>query len=212
MIPFGPHAGQPVLRAGAQIGEASGAVIAIHGRGASAGDIIGIASAIDALKLAWLAPEASSQTWYPYSFLMPVAQNQPFLDSAISVVGGLLQHLEDSGIPCERVVLLGFSQGACLASEFIARHPRRYGGLVVFSGGLIGDQIDPSAYDPGLDGTPVFGGCSDIDPHIPLQRFEISGEILASQGASVDFQVYAGMGHAISLEELAAARALIESI
>ncbi len=143
---------------------------------------------------------------------MPVEQNQPFLDSAISVVGGLLQHLEDSGIPAEKTVLLGFSQGACLVSEFVARHPQRYGGLVVFSGGLIGASIDPAEYSGSLTAMPVFGGCSDIDPHIPLERFEITGRVLESLGGAVDFQVYPGMGHTISLDELSAAKTLIEGV
>jgi predicted esterase len=110
------------------------------------------------------------------------------------------------------VVLLGFSQGACLASEFVARHPRRYGGLVVFSGGLIGAEIDPTGYSGALEGTPVFGGCSDIDPHIPLERFEITGQILAGMGAAVDFRVYPGMGHTINIDELTAAKALISGV
>lgn len=212
MIPVGPHAGQPLLRAGPSVGDAGKAVIAIHGRGASAADIIGIGRAIDLPDVSWLAPGASSHTWYPYSFLMPVEQNQPFLDSALSVVGGLLQHLEDSGIPAEQVVLLGFSQGACLVSEFVARYPRRYGGLVVFSGGLIGAAIDPGDYGGSLEGTPVFGGCSDIDPHIPLERFEVTGRVLEDLGATVDFRVYPGMGHTISIEELSAARDLIAGV
>jgi predicted esterase len=194
------------------VADARKAVIAIHGRGAGAADIVSLARAIDLPDVAWLAPEASSHTWYPYSFLTPVEQNQPFLDSAISVVGGLLQHLEDSGIPATQVVLLGFSQGACLASEFVARHPRRYGGLVVFSGGLIGAEIDPTGYSGALEGTPVFGGCSDIDPHIPLERFEITGQILAGMGAAVDFRVYPGMGHTINIDELTAAKALISGV
>ena len=212
MIPVGPHAGQAVLRNGPAVADAGKAVIAIHGRGAGAADIISLARAIDLPDVAWLAPEASSHTWYPYSFLMPVEQNQPFLDSALSVVGGLLHHLEDSGIPAERVVLLGFSQGACLASEFVARHPRRYGGLVVFSGGLIGSEIDPSGYSGDLGGTPMVGGCSDIDPHIPLERFEITGRVMAALGADVDFRVFPEMGHTINLEELAAARELIAAV
>lgn len=212
MIPVGPHAGQPVLRDGPSVADARKAVIAIHGRGAGAADIVSLARAIDLPDVAWLAPEASSHTWYPYSFLTPVEQNQPFLDSAISVVGGLLQHLVDSGIPATQVVLLGFSQGACLASEFVARHPRRYGGLVVFSGGLIGAEIDPTAYSGSLEGTPVFGGCSDIDPHIPLERFEITGQVLAGMGAAVDFRVYPGMGHTINIDELTAAKALISGV
>jgi predicted esterase len=209
---MGPHAGQQVLRAGPPVDTAAKAVIAIHGRGASAEDVIGIGRAIDLPNVAWLAPDAASHTWYPYSFLMPVDQNQPFLDSAISVVGGLLHHLEDSGIPAERVVFLGFSQGACLASEFVARHPRRYGGLVVFSGGLIGAEIDPASYSGSLEDTPVFGGCSDIDPHIPLGRFEITGEVLAALGGAVDFRVYPGMGHTVNVDELTAARDLIAGV
>jgi predicted esterase len=212
MIPVGPHAGQPVLRQGPPVDGARKAVIAIHGRGASAADVISMARAIDLPDVAWLAPEASSHTWYPYSFLTPAEQNQPFLDSALSVVGGLLQHLEDSGIPPERVVLLGFSQGACLASEFVARQPRRYGGLVVFSGGLIGAEIDPARYSGTLGDTPVFGGCSDIDPHIPLARFEITGQVLAELGARIDFRVYPGMGHTINVDELTAARELIAAV
>lgn len=212
MIPFGPHAGQPVLRAGPPVGDGGSAVIAIHGRGGGASDIIGLAKAIDLPDVSWLAPEASSHTWYPYSFLTPVGQNQPFLDSAISVVGGLFQHLEDSGIPAGNVVLLGFSQGGCLASEFVARHPQRFGGLVVFSGGLIGERIEPGDYQAGLADTPVFGGCSDSDPHIPLERFEQTGRILAAQGAAVDFRVFPGMGHTINLEELEAARELIAGV
>jgi predicted esterase len=212
MIPVGPHAGQQVHRAGAQVGDAASAVIAIHGRGAAASDIIGISKAISLPNVAWLAPDAASHSWYPYSFLMPVDQNQPFLDSALSVVGGLLQHLEDSGLPAEKTVLLGFSQGACLASEFVARYPRRYGGLVVFSGGLIGATIDPAQYIGALEETPIFGGCSDIDPHIPLERFEVSGQVLADLGGAVDFRVYPGMGHTITLDELSAAKALIEGV
>jgi predicted esterase len=212
MIPVGPHAGQQVLRAGKQVSDATRAVIAIHGRGASASDIIGFGKAMDVLDVAWLAPDAASHTWYPYSFLMPVEQNQPFLDSAISVVGGLLQHLEDSGIPAEKTALLGFSQGACLASEFVARHPQRYGGLVVFSGGLIGASIDPASYTGSLDDTPIFGGCSDIDPHIPLDRFEVTGQVLEALGGAVDFRVYPGIGHTINVDELAAAKSLIEGM
>ena len=212
MIPVGPHAGQTVERAGAPIESATKAVLAIHGRGGTAADIIALQRAIDVPKVAWLAPDAASHTWYPYSFLQPVEQNQPFLDSALSVVGGLLQHLEDSGLPAERVVLLGFSQGACLASEFVARNPRRYGGLVVFSGGLIGAEIDPERYTGSLAGTPVFGGCSDVDPHIPVERFDVTGQVLADLGGVVDFRVYPGMGHSIGRDELDAARALIAAV
>ncbi|MCA9860919.1 MAG: dienelactone hydrolase family protein [Thermomicrobiales bacterium] len=212
MIPFGPHAGQPLLRSGPPVDKAANAVIAIHGRGANASDIISIAKTLKVPDTAWLAPEAAAHTWYPYSFLNPVEQNQPFLDSAISIVGGLLQHLQDSGMPLERAVLLGFSQGACLASEFVARYPRRYGGVVIFSGGLIGEQIDPASFQGSLEQTPIFGGCSDSDPHIPLERFEVTGEILGTLGGAVDFRVYPGMGHTINIEELTAARDLIAQL
>ncbi len=204
--------GQPILWAGVPIEAASRAVIAIHGRGADASDIIGLNRVIDIPEFAWVAPDAPNHTWYPHSFLVPVERNQPYLDSALSLIDGLLRELEDSGIPSERVVLLGFSQGACLASEFVARHPRRYGGLVVFSGALIGASIDPAKYTGSLAGTPVFGGCSDIDPHIPLGRFELTGQVLEAQGAAVDFRVYPGMGHTIALDEVEAARALMAAV
>lgn len=199
-----------MLQTGSDLERAGKAVIAIHGRGGSAGDIIGLARTIGTARETWLAPQAADHTWYPYSFLAPVEQNQPYLDSALSVIEVLMQQLEDSGVPANRVVLLGFSQGACLASEFVARHPRRYGGLIVYSGGLIGAQLDPSTYASGLAGTPVFGGCSDVDAHIPVERFETTGEILAAQGAVVDFRVYPGMAHTINKDELAAARTLLQ--
>ncbi|MCO5222932.1 MAG: alpha/beta hydrolase [Thermomicrobiales bacterium] len=182
MIPFGPHAGQPLLRSGPPVDKAANAVIAIHGRGANASDIISIAKTLKVPDTAWLAPEAAAHTWYPYSFLNPVEQNQPFLDSAISIVGGLLQHLQDSGMPLERAVLLGFSQGACLASEFVARYPRRYGGVVIFSGGLIGEQIDPASFQGSLEQTPIFGGCSDSDPHIRWSSSRSPGRSRARWG------------------------------
>lgn len=211
MVPFGPHAGQPLRRIGAPLESAKAAVVAIHGRGAQAEDILTLASPIDVDGVAWLAPEAANHTWYPYSFLEPIEQNQPFLDSALSIVGGVVQHLEDSGIPANRIVVLGFSQGACLASEFVARNPRRYGGLIVFSGGLIGERIDLASYAGSLDGTPVFGGCSDVDPHIPVERFDVTGRVLAQLGGDVDFRVYPGMGHTIVPDEANAARTIIEA-
>lgn len=212
MIPVGPHAGQAVARAGAAIEQATSAVIGIHGRGSNPSDILALQRAIDLPRVAWIAPSASSHTWYPYSFLRPRAENQPFLDSALSIVGGLLHHLEDSGVPAERVVLLGFSQGACVVSEFMARYPRRFGGLVVLSGGLVGEEIDRSSYSGSLAGTPVFGGCSDVDPHVPVERFEITGAVLGDLGGVVDFRVYPGMGHTIGHDELVAARDLIAGV
>lgn len=203
---------QPILWAGTPLGAATRAVLAIHGRGASASDIIGLNRVIDIPEFAWLAPDGPNHTWYPHSFLVPVERNQPYLDSALSLIDDLVRELGNTGIPPERVVLLGFSQGACLASEFVVRHPRQYGGLVVFSGGLIGASIDPGDYTGSLAGTPVFGGCSDIDPLIPLERFETTGQVLEAQGATVDFRVYPGMGHTISLDEVSAARELMAAV
>ena len=165
-----PHENQPILRAGRPLAEAQAALILVHGRGATAASILELADYLPHPAMAYLAPQAAGNTWYPYSFLMPMEQNEPHLSSALARLASLLGDVARAGIPAERVVLAGFSQGACLASEFVARHAQRYGGLLVFSGGLIGPPGTPRAYEGTLAGTPVFLGCSDVDPHIPLAR------------------------------------------
>jgi predicted esterase len=198
-----------VLRIGRPLAEADAAMILVHGRGATAASILELGQALYRPEMAYLAPQAAANTWYPYSFLAPMEQNQPGLDSALQAVDDVVAHVTAAGIPAERIFLAGFSQGACLASEYVARHARRYAGLLAFSGGLIGPPGTPREYAGNLNGTPVFLGCSDVDPHIPLARVEETARVLAGLGGVVDKQIYAGMAHTINDDELARADQLI---
>jgi predicted esterase len=210
MLPsLDPHAGQPILHGGAAIADARLAAILIHGRGASAEDILSLAQELSAGDVAYLAPQAAGNTWYPYSFLAPMAQNEPGLSSALGVIAAILASLEAQGIPANRVVLMGFSQGACLASEFAARHARRYAGIAALSGGLIGPPGTARDYAGTFDGTPVFMGCSDVDPHIPLERVRESADVFRRMGAAVDERIYRGMGHTVSRDEIDAVNEIL---
>jgi predicted esterase len=200
------HAGQPVLHYGPPIAQARRVAILIHGRGASADDILGLVPELGTNDVAYLAPQAAGHTWYPYSFLAPIPQNEPGITSALRVIARLA---DSTDLGSERVVILGFSQGACLALEFAARNPRRYAAVVALSGGLIGPPGTPRDYPGSLEGTPVFIGCSDIDPHIPLERVRESVEVFRRMGAAVDERIYRGMGHTINEDELNAVRALV---
>ncbi len=208
------HKGQIVLRGGAPLGEARAAAVLIHGRGASAEDIysLGEEASSGIAGVALLAPQAAGGAWYPQRFLAPLAQNEPYLGSALGVVAGLVDELARAAVGPEKVVLLGFSQGACLALEFASRHPRRYGAVVGLSGALIGPPGSPRAAGPGLAGTPVYLGCSDRDAHIPLSSVEETAENLAKMGARVTKSIFAGMGHTVNEEELAAVRALLRGL
>jgi predicted esterase len=204
-----PHDGQPVLHYGAPIESARLAAICVHGRGASAEDILGVATEIGADEIAYLAPQAADRTWYPYSFLAPIAKNEPWLTSALGLLATLVNQLESQGYGSERIVLLGFSQGACLSLEFAARNPGRYAAVVGFSGGLIGPPGTARDYQGSLGGTPVFLGCSDVDAHIPLERVHETTGVLRRMGATVDERIYKGMGHTINTDELEAVRRLL---
>jgi len=204
-----PHDAQPVLHYGAPVESARLAAVFVHGRGASAEDILGIAPELGADDVAYLAPQAANHTWYPYSFLAPIEKNEPWLTSALGLLAKLVANLAGHGYGSERIVLLGFSQGACLSLEFAARNPRRYAAVVGLSGGLIGPPSTPRDYPGSLTGTPVFLGCSDIDPHIPLERVRETAAVLRRMGATVDERIYNGMGHTISGDELEAVRALV---
>ena len=204
-----PHQGLPLAAAGKPLAEARGAVILIHGRGASAESILELAAYLPQPDLAWLAPQAADSTWYPYSFLAPLEKNEPYLSSALARVTEVVALAEAAGLPPERIFLGGFSQGACLASEFVARNARRYGGLIAFSGGLIGPDGTPRDYAGSLSGMPVFIGCSDVDPHIPLGRVHETAAVLARMGAAVDSRIYPRMGHTINQDEMDAATALL---
>jgi predicted esterase len=204
-----PHADQSVLRAGPPINDARLVAILLHGRGASAEDILGLADQFSVTDVAFLAPQAAGHTWYPYSFLAPLPQNEPWLGSALRVVAGLLEEVAQHGVARDRVALMGFSQGGCLALEFAARHAGRYAGVVALSGGLIGPPGTPRAYGGTFDGTPVFIGCSDTDPHIPLERVRESASVFRGMGASVDERIYPRLPHTIVADEIEAVEALL---
>ncbi|WP_128476026.1 alpha/beta hydrolase [Halorussus pelagicus] len=212
-----PHAGQPVAAAGAvsdgaPADDADAAVIFIHGRGATAEGMLEMAGEFDAEGVAYLAPQARGRTWYPNSFLEAIADNEPSLSSALAFLGDVRERVADAGIAPERTCFVGFSQGACLASEFVARNAERYGGLAALSGGLIGPEGTPRDYDGDLDGTPVFLGCSDRDPHIPVERVHETRDVLDGLGGDVEERIYEGMGHGINREEVAYVRNMVEEI
>jgi len=204
-----PHDGQPVLHYGAPIDSARLAAICVHGRGASAEDILSVAPEFGTDDVAYLAPQAADRSWYPYSFLTPIQKNEPWLTSALGLLTKLVSSLEAQGYASDRIVLLGFSQGACLSLEFAARNPHRYAAVIGFSGGLIGPPGTPRDYQGSLTGTPILLGCSDIDAHIPLERVHETTEVLRRMGATVDERIYKGMGHTINADELEAARRLV---
>ena len=209
--PQDPHAGQPVLRAGSPVADARLVAIMIHGRGASAENILQLAREFHAADIAYLAPQAAGSTWYPYSFLSPIEQNEPGISSGLRVIERLIDDVTRQGIQPERIVLMGFSQGACLSLEFAARHPRQYAAIVGFSGGVIGPPGTPRDYAGTFDRTPVFLGCSDVDPHIPLERVHETAAVFRRMGASVDERIYPGMGHTVANDELEAVDALLSA-
>ena len=204
-----PHAGEPIVSGGVSLARADAVIVALHGRGASAADILGLAAAVAPSGVALLAPQAAGNSWYPYRFLEPIERNEPYLSSALRVVDELVTELDGSGVSADRIALLGFSQGACLALEFAARHPRRYGAVVAFSGGLIGPPGSRFDFAGSLHGTPILLGCSDIDSHIPQERVEESATALRRIGAVVDLRIYPGMGHTVNDDEIVAARSLL---
>jgi predicted esterase len=196
------HQGQPILTSGESIENAQAAMIMIHGRGATAENILLLANELDQPSFAYQAPQAANYTWYPYSFMEPIENNEPDMSSGLQVIADIFQDLESKGIPPQKTILLGFSQGACLATEYVARNARRYGGLIGLSGGLIGPDGTPRDYLGSLENTPVFLGCSDIDPHIPKKRVEETAEILKKLNSEVELQLYPNMGHTINQHEI----------
>ena len=204
-----PHAGQPIRRQGPATAQARIAVILVHGRGDSASGILALADTLDLADVTWLAPQASGHTWYPYSFLAPMERNQPGIDSGLLVLEDLVAMLEAEGIDASRLAVMGFSQGACLAQEFAVRHARRYHAVIGLSGGLIGPPGTPRNYAGAFDATPVFLGCSDIDPHIPVERVHESADVFKRMNAVVDERIYPRMGHTVNPDEIDAVRALL---
>ncbi len=208
----GPHQSQDIATGGTALEEAEAAVVAVHGRGATARSVLDLAREVSPDGVAFLAPQAARNTWYPNSFLAPMESNQPGLDSGLRAVGDAIGTATDAGIPRERVVLVGFSQGACLSSEFLARNADRYGGLAALSGGLIGPEGTPRDYEGSLAGTPVFLGCSDRDPHIPLERVHETRDVLRELDGDVTEEIYEGMGHGVNEDELEHVSAMVRSV
>ncbi len=204
-----PHGGQPIETTGTALDSADAAVVLAHGRGATARGILGLARDLDVSSVAYLAPQAARNTWYPRSFMEPMADNEPWLSSALGFFGETVERATDA-LGHEQVVLGGFSQGACLASEFAARNAREYGGVVALSGGLIGPEGTEFDYEGSMDGTSVFLGCSDSDPHIPLERVHGTADVFEDLGAEVDERIYEGMGHGVNEDEVDAVRGIVE--
>lgn len=206
-----PHQAQPVLTAGQSLEQAGAAMVMIHGRGATAESILSLAAEFDRPEFAYLAPQAAANAWYPQRFIAPIQSNQPYLSSALAKVEAILARLAGHGISAEQTILLGFSQGACLAVEFAARNPRRYGGVVALSGGLIGPLGKTFDYSGSLEGTPVFVGCSDTDFHIPVERVHETADVLAGLGGRVTKRIYPGMGHTVNADEIEQVRQMMAS-
>lgn len=201
-----------IVTAGVTISAAKKVLIMIHGRGASAEDILSLANYLDVKDFALIAPQATGGTWYPYSFMAPPAQNEPYLSAALSVLKEITADVVAQGIPPADIYFLGFSQGACLTLEFITRNADKYGGAVAFTGGLIGDKIYPENYTGDFGGTPVFIGTSNPDPHVPVERVHASEQILQQMNAAVTVKVYPNMGHTVSQDEITLANKLVFNV
>jgi predicted esterase len=208
--PTDPHAGQRLLLRGASLTTATAAAILLHGRGGEPEDMLSLADEWSVPGVAYLAPAAADRTWYPRSFLAPIEQNEPALSSALRLLELLFESLGRQGLGPNRVTIIGFSQGACLALEYVARHPQPYAGIVALSGGLIGPLSSTRHYEGSLKGTSILLGCSDVDPHIPVERVRESAEVFRGLGGSVDERIYPGMGHTINADEMHAIKLLLK--
>ena len=207
----GVHKNQHVLHYGTLLDDAKAVMIMVHGRGASAHDILSLAYEIALPNIAYIAPQAKGNTWYPYSFLSPVEMNEPDLSSGLAVIDSIFESLHQKGFASEQIYLLGFSQGACLSLEYAARNPRKYGGVLGLSGGVIGEALDQNNYSGNLKGTEVFLGCSDVDPHIPLQRVNETEMIFTELNAKVTKRIYKGMPHTVNEDEIEFVKTIIIS-
>lgn len=198
------HKIENTLIAGAPIERAKAVLILVHGRGATAESILPLAEAFGVAAVAYVAPQATGNTWYPQSFMAPIEANEPYLSSALELIAAIVAELGAKGFPPGRIAVGGFSQGACLSTEFVARNAQRYGLVAGLSGGLIGPSGTPRDYAGSLAGTPVFLGCSDADAHIPLARVQETTRVLTALDAEVDERIYRGMGHTVNDDEIAA--------
>ena len=198
-----------IITAGTKIGEAKKVLIMLHGRGGSAQDILSLANHLEVNDFALIAPQATNNTWYPYSFLAPPQQNEPWLSSALSLLTDITGDITDQGISNENIFFCGFSQGACLTLEFTARHAKKYGGIVAFTGGLIGDKIERENYKGNFQNTGVFIGTSDPDVHVPVERVYATSNIFREMGANVREKIYPDMGHTITEDEIREANRIL---
>ena len=204
-----PHRDEPVRTLGAPLAQAAAAVVLLHGRGASAEDILGLAGEMYDERVAYLAPQAADHRWYPYSFMAPIAENEPWLSSALAKVAAVVELAVDGGVSLEHIFVCGFSQGACLSTEFIARNPARYGGLVAFTGGLVGPAGADLHHAGNLGGMPALFSSGDPDPHVPWSRVLESAKQFTAMGAEVETQRYPGRPHTVLPQEIESARELI---
>lgn len=207
-----PHQGQTVRMAGAPLNRAQAAMLMVHGRGAKAEDILSLTDQLAQSRFAYLAPQAAGNSWYPNRFLVPLAENEPWLSSALSFLGSVYAEIISAGIPAEHVMLLGFSQGACLALEFAARNAKRYGGIVGLSGALIGPDDMPRNYAGSLAGTPVFLGCSDVDFHVPKERVNESATVFQKLGGQVTTRLYPNLDHSVNQDEIDFIRDMMKTL
>ena len=198
-----------VIVQGPEPAAAGKALILLHGRGANAHDILSLADYLDVDQFALLAPEATDHTWYPYSFLAPPEQNEPWLTSALEVIASIIAELNAAGLNDDRIYFAGFSQGACLTLEFVARNARRWGGVAAFTGGLIGDRVYRERYAGHFASTPVYIGSSDPDPHVPVSRVNETTQVLSDLGAQVTKEIFPGLGHTISQKEIERANTIV---
>ncbi len=208
----GPHQESEIFEHGTSLSGAKAAMIMVHGRGARAKSMFPLADEFAQPDFYYIAPQADHHTWYPYSFLEPTDKNEPGISSGLLLLHDLLESVVQADIPRENIILLGFSQGACLASEYVARHPQRLGGVVALSGGLIGSTVNRENYSGSMNQTPGFIGCSDNDPHVPSERLEITEEVFEKLNADVNKQIYKGMGHTINKEEIKEVRGIMADI
>jgi predicted esterase len=211
-LPTDPHADQPVTVAGPPLHESGRAVVMIHGRNASPRNILDLVPRLNRPGFTYLAPAAANNTWYPFSFLEPVVKNEPYLTSAIKRLEHVLRDVMTAGVASPRVVLLGFSQGACLAAEFAYRHAERFGGVVLFSGGLIGPPGSTWPTTRSFRRTPMFLGCSDVDAHVPERRVTETADVFGHMDADVTKRIYPGMGHLVCEDEIVAAQSLLDRV
>ena len=201
MNPNDPHSNQEIIFKGDKE-SAKSAMILIHGRGASAESILTLTKEFSVNNYLYTAPQANRNTWYPYSFLSPISDNEPGLSSGLKIISNLTTEINNLGIPDNEIILLGFSQGACLALEYAARNAKKYKGVIGLSGGLIGDRIEKDRYSGSFENCPVFLGCSDNDFHIPEERVHQTAEVMENLNAKVTKKIYQGMGHTVNQDEI----------